>query len=871
MDVHRDSPTSIDTPQTATPIRPATPVGSAHAWVFDRAPVGLAVIDAEGTLVEANASLLAMCGRRRDEVIGHRLSSILDPVQHEAAWRWFNRCLEGGEITLHAETWLRPAGVAPIWASIHVDLLPSNDEGPGNVVVAVSDISDQRDLHGALEAVRGDLTSIFELSPIGMVRVDEDGRVVGWNPSVAQLLGWAESEVVGGVTPIIPEDDVALHRAFLERALAGERIDGEHATLVAKDGSRVEVHAWARVVGNEGEHPEVIVMVVDVTRQAEAERLVTSQAAILELIARDAKLDDVLNTIAAMVEDHDEGGQATVVLIEDDRLRPRARADRGPSSEVRAALNQLVVPPEAQAALRGEHGEPIVIQDVRNDPRTSSLAPVLEADGLRSLWWASAAARGRTDARGGVVIFHRDDHTPSNHALRAAEIACTLIAVALERHSTVAALAHTELHDGLTGLPNRTLLIDRLETGLDRARRAGDEVSLLYIDLDRFKRINDSEGLAAGDEVLTIVARRLEGVTRPGDTVARVGADEFVILSDQAGNLSTMVAVADRLTAAMLDPVTVGDHDVFVTASMGLAVSTEGVDGTELLRRADAAMDRAKERGRNRLEVYDPAMQASASDRLILGSDLRRALGRDELRVVYQPIVDLSSGTMGGAEALIRWHHPTRGDVPPSVFIPVAEESGTITEIGMWVLETALGELAPHLASRRSQPFSLSVNLSPRQLDDPDLVPRVQAALSRHDWPADRLCLELTETALTDDLDLALDVLVRLRATGIRIAVDDFGTGYSSLTHLQRLPIDAIKVDRSFVQSLGERGGSERSTIARCVLGIAATMGLEAVAEGVETPDQLDALRRLGCLRGQGYLFSVPVPVQALLSTVSSR
>lgn len=437
------------------------------------------------------------------------------------------------------------------------------------------------------------------------------------------------------------------------------------------------------------------------------------------------------------------------------------------------------------------------------------------------------------------------------------------------RLSTATELAHRTLHDDLTGLPNRTLLLDRLQTGLDRARRHDDEVAVLFVDVDRFKMVNDSLGHDAGDVVLVTVADRLRAVTRPGDTVARVGADEFVILCDRPTGLSTILSVADRLTEAMHEPFAVGSGEVFLTLSLGLALSAPGTDGPTLLRNADAAMFRAKQRGRNRLEMYDSAMQASAHDRLALGSDLRRAVARGELRAVYQPIVALDTGAIVGAEALLRWRHPVRGDVPPSVFIPVAEETGTISEIGAWVLETALGGLRG-LSGPDDVPFMLSVNLSPRELDDPGLVPRVTAALRAHGWPADQLCLELTETALTDDLDTALRVLVRLRATGVRIAIDDFGTGYPSLTHLQRFPIDSIKIDRSFVQVLGEPGGTDRSTIATAVLGIAHAMGLDSVAEGVETTGQLDALRRLGCPLGQGYLFSLPVPADALIELAAT-
>ncbi len=966
----------------------AARIHQSQEWVFDRAPSGLAVVDAGGRLVAVNASLVRMLGRERAEVLGQHLTALLAPDQRAAAEEWFARAREH-EGPLHLHGWIRPEVGPPVWVSIRSDRM-FDPEGPlGAVVVSVIDLTEQRRLEGQLASARGDLTSLFRLAPVGLVRLDAAGRVQAWNPATERLLGWREDEVLGHLPPVVPEGADQLHRTYQERALAGDPLDGTPITCRRRDGELVEALAWTYLTDPAEGPAEVVVLLADVTGQVEAtralqaaehrwrslvenisdtvtvvgadgtllattgeikpilgypadawrqmqlldllhpddrerlqpeiqrvtstpgaeaevevrlrhhdgtwvevavsavnlvqdpqvrgvvlttrniveqkraERLVASQAEILELIARGAVVDEVLHAVAAMVEDHDEGAVAAVVLMDEDHLRPRAADDRGPGPAVRAALSRMVLPPDVREALRGRHGEPVVVPDALADPRTRDLAPALAEEGLGSIWWASARVDEADRTYGGIVALHEQGHVPSDHALRAADVACSLLAIAMERDSTLAALAHKELHDELTGLPNRTLLIDRIQTGLERARRADGEVALLYIDLDHFKRINDSGGLVAGDEVLTLVARHLQEITRPGDTVARVGADEFVILCDQTGSLSTVLAVADRLGEALRQPIPVGGHEVFVTASMGLALGRDDTDAAELLGQADVAMDRAKQRGRNRLEVYDPAMQATASDRLTLGSDLHRALAREEMRVVYQPIVDLVTGVVVGAEALLRWDHPARGSVPPDVFIPVAEESGAIVDIGMWVLETALAEIAPRVPDG-DVPFTLAVNLSPRQLEDPTLVARVQAALRRHAWPAERLCLELTETALTEDLDLALHVLVRLRATGMRIAVDDFGTGYSSLTHLQQLPIDSIKIDRSFVHGLGDHPGSERSTIARCVMGIASAMDLEAVAEGVETPAQLEALRRLGCGRGQGYLFSVPVPVEAL-------
>ena len=746
--------------------------------------------------------------------------------------------------------------------SIDSSIVRSDRGRPPELLLSVTDHTESLAADGARRAGERRWRTLVQHVSDTVTVVDARGVVQSGTGETKPILGYPGGFWVGrAIQDLVHPDDLPHVERHIGQVLAAPANEVRLETrLRHRDGSWAEVEVTAVNLLHDPQVHGVVLTSHNITEQKRAERLVASQTRILELIARDASLDDVLDGVVAMVEDHDEGARAAVLLIEDDVIRARAPQDRGPGPLLRGALNALVIPPSVQDSLSRGHGEPVVVADAQADPRLERIRPALVEEGVGSAWWASVHLHG--ERQGGIVAFHDTLHQPSPHACRAAEVACTLVAIALERDSTVSALAHRDLHDDLTGLPNRTLLLDRLEIALDRARRLGEQVAILYLDLDRFKRINDSVGHPVGDHVLTVVADGLRAVTRPGDTVARVGADEFVILCDHPGRLSTILAVAERLTELMREPIVVDGHELFVTASMGVAMSGEQVDGADLLSQADAAMDRAKDRGRNRLEVYDSDMQDRARDRLRLSSDLRRALAKDELRVVYQPIVDLDRGVMVGAEALLRWEHPTRGDVPPADFVPVAEETETINEIGLWVLETALAELAEVTGDESS--FQLSVNLSARQLDDPGLVASVDAALRRHEWPADRLCLELTETALTEDLDLALDVLVRLRATGARIAVDDFGTGYSSLTHLQRLPIDAIKIDRSFVQGLGEAGGAEDSTIARCVLGIAGVMGLEPVAEGVETAAQLHALQRLGCGRGQGYLFSHAVPAHAL-------
>jgi diguanylate cyclase (GGDEF)-like protein len=406
--------------------------------------------------------------------------------------------------------------------------------------------------------------------------------------------------------------------------------------------------------------------------------------------------------------------------------------------------------------------------------------------------------------------------------------------------------------------------MDRLEQAITRVEKSGRSLAVLFIDLDRFKVVNDSLGHGAGDQLLVEFATRLRGVVRPEDTVARFGGDEFVVLCEQPADGRTIFAIAERLDGALSQPFVLGEGEVFLTASMGLVIGDESAPD-DLLRNADAAMYRAKERGRNRLEVFDERMRAAAVARLNLGNDLRRALERSEFTVLYQPIVDVVTTTVVGSEALVRWNHPTRGVLKPEDFIAVTEETGMVVALGEWVLDESLRQVRT-LADRAGGPsFSLSVNLSARQLGIAGMADRVADRLAAHDWPPDQLCLELTESVLMDDLEVTLDALRELKAHGVRLSIDDFGTGYSSLTYLQRFPVDLVKIDQTFVAGIDSPDGLEddRATIVRAVVSMAHALGLGVVAEGVERVEQLALLRALDCDLAQGYLFSEPVTADA--------
>jgi diguanylate cyclase (GGDEF)-like protein/PAS domain S-box-containing protein len=434
-----------------------------------------------------------------------------------------------------------------------------------------------------------------------------------------------------------------------------------------------------------------------------------------------------------------------------------------------------------------------------------------------------------------------------------------------ERRQLEDQLSHQAFHDNLTSLANRALFKDRVEHALQRSTRQTPSVAVLFLDLDGFKEVNDSLGHAAGDRLLIQVGQRLGACVRPSDTVARFGGDEFAVLIEDASDDLEVAAVADRVLEGLRQPFKVNGRELHVSGSMGIARMDPDVDGVDqLLRNADLAMYRAKAAGQGGFERYDPGMHTQLVERMQLETDLRRALDDGELFLHYQPTIELASGQITGAEALARWGHPTRGLVPPTEFIPLAEASGLIQRLGAWVLREACRQAAvwQQANSQRDRPFSLSVNLSGKQLQHEQVVDDVAQALAESGLPPQSLVLEMTESILLDDSETVLDILRQLKGLGARLAIDDFGTGYSSLSYLHRFPVDILKIDRSFVERLSH--SSDNAELARTVVRLGQSLQLQTVAEGIEDSTQFLALRRMGCDIGQGYYFGRPMPGQDL-------
>ncbi len=442
-----------------------------------------------------------------------------------------------------------------------------------------------------------------------------------------------------------------------------------------------------------------------------------------------------------------------------------------------------------------------------------------------------------------------------------------------ERNQLLDQLSHQAFHDALTGLANRALLRDRLEHALARSRRSANTVVVLFCDLDGFKLINDTLGHEYGDKLLVEVAERFRLSLRDGDTAARLGGDEFAIVLD-SGDREHATALAQRLLTTLREPFAIKGRDVFVRASIGIADNADdALDADELLCRADIAMYAAKGRGRDRYEIFQPSMQSELTARHELHGDLRRAIASGELELHYQPLVDLSTSQIESFEALVRWRHPTRGLVQPDSFIPVAEDTGLIIDIGRYVLREACEQVMEWRAFPGATDLCIGVNVSSHQLYDEFFVSDVESALADSGLPAANLILELTESALLTDSVHVQQRLAAVKQLGVRIAIDDFGTGYSSLAYLRTFPIDFLKIDRSFVNEL-RQDDDQSAVMVRSIISIGHNLRLDVIAEGIEDPDQLAQLRQAGCNSGQGFLFARPTPaadVPKLLATEAIR
>ncbi len=602
---------------------------------------------------------------------------------------------------------------------------------------------------------------------------------------------------------------------------------------------------------------------LEIREKRQAEALHLGQYRILEMIAANQSYEEVLAELARWMEEEQIQGAVSILMLGEQGRRITASiAPSLPVTYSQALIGVVIGPAVGSCGTAMYRREPVMVTDIARDPLWTDYRDLAMDHGLTACW-STPIMTNNGEVLGSFAIYNRSEGEPSEAERRVIDGAVHLAGIAIQRHRDEARIRHMAHHDSLTGLPNRTLLQDRIRKAIEQARRAGGRTAVLMVDLDHFKDVNDSLGHYEGDRLLQEVAERLARCVREADTIARIGGDEFAINMPDLEQANSVSVVARKILAQLEQPFILGGHSFRIGASIGISLfPDDGGDVHELLRAADASMYVAKEQGRGDYRFFTEELNTAVHERMTLVSELQQAIQRQEFILHYQPLFNLSNGQLVGAEALLRWEHPVRGLLGPGHFLHILEEHGLMEEVGAWVLRTACAQNA-HWQAEGLPMMPVSVNVAADQFYRTDLVEQVHLALQQNDLPAESLVLEFTESALLKDTDSVLVAMDRLRRMGVRLALDDFGTGYSSLAYLHRFPVDQLKIDRSFIQS--EAPAGTPSSIIRSIVHLAADLGLDTVSEGLETPEQQAFVQSLGCERGQGFHLGRPMPADAFI------
>ena len=725
----------------------------------------------------------------------------------------------------------------------------------------------------ALRASEARLADAERLAHLGSWTWDEAAEALTWSAEMYRIFGIDPADGPIGLESYrraVHEDD----RRFVEEAIRqivdlGEPFEYEHR-VVRPDGEVRWLHTRAEVVLDEDRS---IVRVTgfsqDITERRlaelsrrDAQDQLSRHEAVLEHIARNAPLGATLEELCREVEARCPGARCTIRLADADGAVLHHAAAPSMPEAVTVALDGLPIADGMGACGSAAYrGETVVVEDTLEDARTAPFRELALTHALRSVW--SQPLLGPDDeVLGTFAVYRSVPHAPDREELDLVKSAAGLAGLAIERARSEQALLESATLDPLTGLPNRARFLEVLTERLSQR----DSLAVMFLDVDRFKWINDSLGHPAGDAILIQVSRRLARVLRAGDILARFGGDEFTIMINEADALA-VDRIAVRVEDAFDEAFELDGGEFFLSVSIGTAMADRSSDAFGLVRDADAAMYAAKDAGRARHALFDDQLRQRAINRVTLESELRRAIERDEFTLHFQPLRDVRSGRWNGVEALARWQHPTRGLLNPDEFIPLAEETGLITMLGMRLVDHALAQTAVWMRSGHKTP--VAANISVVQLSDPDFPEEVRDALRRHGVPPELLLVEVTETGVMERIEAAASALERVAGLGVRVLIDDFGTGYSSIARLRHLPVVGVKVDRVFTEGLGE--DPSMGTVLAAITDLAHALDLRVVAEGIETDAAMATATELGCDFLQGYRLARPAPAEETWSLLRAE
>jgi len=799
-----------------------------YRGVVQNAVMGIfqATLDLNLTMVNPALAEILGCSSTDELLARPELCELFlnDPEKGVELW---SRLGDSGEVSGFEVLTKRLDG-SHIWLALSARLVQGAHAGQRFLEGTVENVTGRKLAEERLKLAEEKYRTIFEHAQEGIYQTSLDGKVISANPALARILGCkTPQELIERVGDVENRFYVTPGRReeFKQAMLRDGSVSAFESQAYRTDGRVMWISEHARLVkGEDGDPLYFEGTMIDITKRKIAEE---------NLRWAEAKYRSIF--------EHSPDGIYQVT----------PRGEYISANHSLAAIFGYPSPEHLKVGLSS--GDEIHLDLVRREEFKKLLSENGQVKDFES----------EVRRRDGKVVWISETAWEVRDEDGALQHYEGLIQDVSARKSAEQQLRHQAFHDALTGLPNRMLFMDRLEWALSRSKRKhGYRFAVFFLDLDRFKIINDSLGHLAGDKLLVEVAQRLKRALRPMDTVARFGGDEFAVLVDDISGTLDATHILSRLHEELAHPFDVQGRHVFTSASVGVVLKTWTYERAEhLVRDADIAMYRAKALGKDRYEIFDPSLHQAATSLLQLETDLRLAVEREELRLHYQPIVSIDTGEVQGFEALARWQHPTRGLIAPTDFIPVAEETGLIMSIGNWVLENACRQLARWQKLRpQGEPLTMSVNISAKQFMNLDLVAEIRRVLEDTGIPPETLKLEITETKVMENAEFASRMLTHLKELGVKISIDDFGTGYSSLAYLHRFPLDTLKIDRSFVGKMGE--GQENSDIVGAIVGLAHSLGLEVVAEGVEQHDQLSELKGLSCQLGQGYLFSRPVPTE---------